>query len=183
MILDPKLSDVGRVEQRYFQKQYRQTFVGMRPEIETIFETNGQTPPRAFREVIAQLRNGRDTLIWDMGEWEMGKLFYDHHAETDASEATIKEFMKACPPFRALVCGKLMQWYDLAVRDKHSGERYKAGHNDLLMSVYLPYCDKFVTAEKNREQEKCLREVAAVAELETEILSYDDFCDSFLVKI
>ena len=78
---------------------------------------------------------------------------------------------------------EMFRFCDLAVRDKHSGERYKAGHNDLLMSVYLPYCDKFVTAEKNREQEKCLREVAAVAELETEILSYDDFCDSFLVKI
>ena len=49
--------------------------------------------------------------------------------------------------------------------------------------VHLPYCDKFVTAEKYGGQEKCLREVAFVADLETEILSYDHFCDSFLVTI
>jgi hypothetical protein len=51
------------------------------------------------------------------------------------------------------------------------------------MTVYLPYCDKFVTAEENGEQERCLREVVAVAGLETEILSYDDFCNSFLVMV
>ena len=77
----------------------------------------------------------------------------------------------------------LMSWYDLAVRDKHAGERFRAGRNDLFMSVYLPYCDKFVTAEKKGEQERCLREVASVAGLETDILSYDKFCDSLLVKI
>ena len=47
--------------------------------------------------------------------------------------------------------------------------------------MHLPYCDKFVTAEVYGEQEKCLREVALVAGLETEILSYDDFYNSFLV--
>jgi hypothetical protein len=31
--------------------------------------------------------------------------------------------------------------------------------------------------------ERCLREVASVAGLETEILSYDKFCDSFLVTV
>lgn len=61
------------------------------------------------------------------------------------------------------------------------GRSSQAGRNDLFMAVYLPYCDKFVTAEKLREREKCLREVVAVADLETEILSYDDFCNSFLV--
>jgi hypothetical protein len=51
----------------------------------------------------------------------------------------------------------------------------------MFMAMHLPYCDKFVSAEKYGEQERCLREIAFVAELETEILSYDDFCDSFLV--
>jgi hypothetical protein len=74
----------------------------------------------------------------------------------------------------------LMSWYDLAVRDD-KGEKFEAGRNDMFMSVHLPYCDKFVTAEKYREQERCLREVAFVAGLKTEILSYDDFYNSFLV--
>ncbi len=87
------------------------------------------------------------------------------------------------PPFRALVYAVLMSWYDISVRDRHTGEKFRSGRNDLYMSVYLPYCDKFITAEKNREHEKCLREIAAVADLETEVMSYDDFCDSFLVTV
>jgi hypothetical protein len=74
----------------------------------------------------------------------------------------------------------LLSWYDRAVRDEN-GEKFKAGRNDMFMAMHLPYCDKFVSAEKYGEQERCLREVAFVAALETEILSYDDFCDSFLV--
>jgi hypothetical protein len=51
----------------------------------------------------------------------------------------------------------------------------------MFMLVHLPYRDKFISAEKYREQEECLREVAFVASLEREILSYDDFHNSFLV--
>ena len=76
----------------------------------------------------------------------------------------------------------LMSWYQLAVRAE-TGERFKAGRNDLLMAAHLPYCDKFVTAEKCGEQEKCLREVAILAGLETEVLSYEDFSNSFLVTV
>jgi len=73
-----------------------------------------------------------------------------------------------------------LSWYDRAVRDE-KGEKFEAGRNDLFMAVHLPYCDKFVTAEIYREQEIRLREVVFVAGLETEILSYDDFGNSFLV--
>jgi len=70
-----------------------------------------------------------------------------------------------------------MSYYDISLRNRRIGARFTAGGNDLFMSVCLPYCHKFVTAD--REQAKCLREVAAVAGLETEILSYDNFRDSF----
>jgi hypothetical protein len=68
----------------------------------------------------------------------------------------------------------LMSWYQHSARDE-SGERFKAGRNDLFMASYLPYCDVFVTAEIKREQEKCLKELAAVLNLRTEVLAYDDF--------
>ena len=43
---------------------------------------------------------------------------------------------------------------------------------------YLPYCDKFVTADG--EQEKCLREIAHLAGVRTEVLSYDGFSASLV---
>lgn len=67
------------------------------------------------------------------------------------------------------------------MRDYHAGEKLDAGFNDLFMSVYLPYCDQFLTADEG--QEKALREVALAVGLETKVLSYDDFCDSFLVTV
>jgi hypothetical protein len=49
---------------------------------------------------------------------------------------------------------------------------------DLLVSVYLPYCRVFVT--NDHDQEACLLEMAAVASLDTEVLSYDDFRNRLL---
>ena len=74
-----------------------------------------------------------------------------------------------------------MSWYNFSVRDPNFGEKFSAGANDQFMSVYLPYCHKFVTAETNGEQEKCLREIVFLASLQTEILSYDDFRNSLMV--
>jgi hypothetical protein len=135
-----------------------------------------EAPPATLREALSRLQSGEGRLIWGMG-----KLLYDRGAETDASEATVRQFMEVCPPFRALIYAMLMSWYNFSVRDPNVGERFNAGGNDQFMSIYLPYCDKFVTADG--EQEKSLREIVFLAGLETKVLSYDDFCNSFLVKV
>ena len=80
---------------------------------------------------------------------------------------------------RSVLYAMFVPWYNKAVRDYFAGEKLDAGSNDLFMSVYLPYCDRFVTDDEG--QHKSLREVVSVAGLETEILSYDDFCKSILV--
>jgi hypothetical protein len=171
---DEKLSTDERVHLKARLKEYEDMWVGLRPELVEVFKRHGEAPPPTFREVIARMQSGGNLI------WNIGKLVYDRAAETDASGTTIKEFMEACPPFRALIYAMLLSWYDRAVRDE-KGEKFEAGRNDMFMAVHLPYCDKFVTAEKYGEQERCLREVALVAGLETEILSYDDFCDIFFV--
>ena len=177
-ITDEQLAADQRRELKNRQKSYKQMFSNLRPELRKVFDAHGEAPPTTLREAVTRLQGTEKSLIWSMG-----KLLYDRGAETDASLATVKQFIEACPPFRALVYGMIMSWYDLGVRDLHVGEKFKAGGNDLFMSIYLPYCDKFVTAEKNAEQEKCLREIAFLAGLRTEILSYDAFCDSVLVGV
>jgi hypothetical protein len=49
----------------------------------------------------------------------------------------------------------------------------------MLMSVYLPYCGRFVVADWNQEQ--CLREVASASDVACEILSYRKFKSIFTV--
>jgi hypothetical protein len=175
-VFDQELAVVQYKELKSRQKNYKEMFSSLRPELRKVFDAHGEAPPATLREALSRLQSGEGRLIWGIG-----KLLYDRGAETNASEATVRQFMEVCPPFRALIYAMLMSWYDLGVRDPHVGEKFKAGGNDLFMSIYLPYCDRFVTAERKGEQEKCLREVAFVAGLETKIVSYDDFCNSFLV--
>jgi hypothetical protein len=176
LVNNEALSAEQRADLKARRKEYEDMWARLRPELEGLFKKHEKAPPPTFREVVARMQREGNLI------WHMGKLLYDRAANTDSSEATIKEFMDACPPFRALIYAMLLSWYDRAVRDE-KGEKFQAGRNDLFMAVHLPYCDKFVTAEKYGEQERCLREVVFVAGLETEILSYDDFCNSFLVTV
>ena len=61
----------------------------LRPELDKVFVAHREAPPSTFREAIIRLQ-GKGSLIWSMG-----KLLYDRAAETDASEATIKEFRRS----------------------------------------------------------------------------------------
>jgi hypothetical protein len=175
-ISDERLASDQRQELKRRQKNYRQMFSNLRPELKKIFDAHREAPPTTLREAVSRLQGAEKSLIFSMG-----KLLYDRGAGTDASSATVKQFMEVCPPFRSLIYAMIMSWYDLGVRDPHVGEKFRAGGNDLFMSIYLPYCDKFVTAERNGEQEKCLREVASLAGLTTEVLSYDSFCNSLFI--
>ena len=139
---------------------YKQTFSKPRLHIQEIFEKHQEAPPATLREAISRLQSADAALIWTIGKW-----VYDRGAETDASKDTITQFIEVCPPFRALIYAMLMSWYNFSVRDPNVGERFNAGGNDQFMSIYLSYCDKFVTADD--EQEKSLREIAFLASLET----------------
>jgi hypothetical protein len=101
-----------------------------------------------------------------------GGLRVDQTVELGEEESG--KFVNSCPPFRALVYAYAMTAYDRGCTQRPSGEpEYDAGRNDQLMSVYLPYCDKFITADGS--QELCLREIARAASIATEVLSYSDF--------
>jgi len=77
---------------------------------------------------------------------------------------------------RLLLCGS---WYDIALVPAVFKKR--AGRNDQMMAVYLPYCDRFVTREK--KQLERLRDVSAEAKLNCEVSSYDAFCADFEVVV
>jgi hypothetical protein len=173
LVNNEELSAEQRADLKTRSREYEDMWARLNPELKEVFKKYGEAPPPAFREFVARVQSQGSLIGY------IGKLLYDRAAETVASETTIKEFMETCPPFRAMVYAILLSWYDRAVRDE-KGEKFEAGRNDMFMAMHLPYCDKFVSAEKYGEQERCLREVAFVAGLETEILSYDDFCNSFL---
>ena len=97
LVDDEVLSAEQKAHLKERQKEYEEMFVNIQPELEDVFKRHGEVPPPTFREAIARSQR-EGSLIWNMG-----KLVYDRPAQTDASEATIQEFMEACPPFRALI--------------------------------------------------------------------------------
>jgi hypothetical protein len=176
VIADNTHSDHAREDLKQRKKKFGCYSSTLRPKLDNEFERCGEARPKTFREVLPRI-HGEGGFVWSIG-----KDLYDHAAETDASEATIRQFMGSGPPFRAIVYAMLLVWYHRSLRDLHAAEKFSAGGIDLLMAIYLPYCDQFITAEIGGEQEKCLREVANAADLKTEIRSYDDFCSSMMVS-
>jgi len=84
--------------------------------------------------------------------------------------------MDACPPFRAACYGLVMAWYNWSLRVQHD-ETPAAGRNDLMTAAYLPYCGRFISDDW--AQRKDLREIAAEAGLDCEILSFEEFDRGF----
>jgi len=169
LVSNDELSAEQRQQQKELQKRYKQNvFAPLRSKFDPIYAKHNATRPRTFREFVEQdedatLRTG------------LGKMLYDCVTGLNISRYRIREFMRICPPFRAFVFGMLMAEYDMSIADQRAGERFKAQRNDLFMSIYLPYCDEFVTDEKEGEQARCLREIVKFAGLYTEVLSYEEF--------
>ena len=90
-------------------------------------------------------------------------------------DAALQTFLDLCPPMRAIVYAFELTHYDRSLRQAPAMS-YKAGRNDQMMAVYLPYCDQFLTDDK--QQHRCLTEVASRAGIPTQVLFYDDFRSS-----
>jgi hypothetical protein len=73
----------------------------------------------------------------------------------------------------------ILTWYDRCLRKIHDGPKFKAGRVDQFMAVYLPYCHQFVTNDK--DQQKCLQEIAKLCGLKTQVRLYAEFYGSFMV--
>jgi hypothetical protein len=154
----------------------------LQDEFEDLFEpaTLATGNPKTFAEWISESKASGGSF------WNTARLLYEGAfgstsaidtgaiLSTPPDEATLKTFTDACPPMRAMVYAMELTLYDRSLRPSNVGPAYKAGRNDQMMAVYLPYCDQFLTDDG--QQLKGLREVASVAGLSVNVRSYDDFC-------
>jgi LPXTG-motif cell wall-anchored protein len=174
---DDELAKQQWQEQKASLNAWKNMWSGFRSKLDSAFVAEGKPRPKTFKQAYNEygprLLPSIGKLLYDGGLKADAKL-REEVIEPDTDMETVKHFIDNCPPFRALLCASLMSWYHHSARDE-DGERFRAGRNDLFMALYLPYCDKFVTSEKYAEQERCLRKIASVLGLRTEILSYDAF--------
>jgi hypothetical protein len=173
---DDALSDLQRTEQNSSIKGYKRRWVQLRSQLDPIFAAHSLPRPNTFEEAF---RIGAPTLLPALGKdlYDAGLRFdadlRGEKCEPDTEMSTVQHFIDNCPPFRAQLCALLMSWYNTSLRDGNQSEKFAAGRNDLFMSVYLPFCDIFVT--RDAEQESCLSELTKHIGINTEVLSLGDF--------
>lgn len=174
---DDELSEQQRQTQKASLQEYKATWVTLRSKLESAFLAEGKPRPTTFSETVREygprLLPGFAKGLYDAG-LRADAALRGETITADTPPELVKDFMDKCPPFQTALYAFLMSWYQHSARDE-SGERFKAGRNDLFMASYLPYCNIFVTAEIKGEQERCLKELASTLNLRTEILSYDEF--------
>jgi hypothetical protein len=141
VVADDALSAQQWQEQKEALNGYKQIWVDLRPKLDATFLAEGKARPTTFSSAFAEHgqrflpANGK--LLYDGGLRRVAADGGDLEARFDTDIDTVKHFIDSCPPFRAFLCGIFMSWYQHSARDDRFGERFRAGRNDLFMSVYL----------------------------------------------
>lgn len=160
-----------RKEQFRVQEQFEKTWKGLRPILDEIIRKDPSKRPATYKQAVEIAAMERGVM------WGFGAGLYDRVAGKEATDPEIKEFMDVCPPFRATCYGLVMAWYNGSLRTPDGTPTAK--RNDLMMAAYLPYCDKFVTADWAQQKE--LTDIAVEAKIGCEILSFEQFDKSFFL--
>jgi hypothetical protein len=170
---DDPLCVQQRKEQFRVQNQFEKMWKGLRPKLDEILKKDLTKRPTTYQQAVEIATMERGVL------WSFGAGLYERVAGKEPSDAEIKASMDVCPPFRATCYGLVMAWYNGSLRTPDGTAT--ANRNDLMMAAYLPYCDKFVTADWAQRKE--LTEIAIEAKVGCEILSFEQFEQSFSVAI
>ncbi len=156
-------------EQLEVEEQYLDFWRALGLKIEPMLSADPRKRPKSYAQAVAIAKLEPSVLCG------IGQELYAKVATTTPTEAETMTFMDGCPPFRAACYAILGSWYDCSL--KHPPLKKPPGRNDHMMAVYLPYCGRFVTRDK--KQTKRLQEVVVEAQLNCDVLYYDDFAVSF----
>jgi hypothetical protein len=163
---DDEMARQSRESAQESRKSFEDVFCSMRPGFDEIF-ANGTERPKTFAEFVTILQKPGGAF------WTgYAQKFFARNVTDEPDEAKVRDFGDSCPPFLMMVMAAAKAQYERVIVEKPKGKK-RAKRIDLLMAIYLPYCRVFVTHDD--DQEACLRDMAAVAGLDTEILSYRDF--------
>jgi hypothetical protein len=164
--INDDLSAEQRQHSRTAAKKFEEIYTSPRPKFDSFFENYlGQRP--SISELVEFFKRCGGAI------WGLGAMLYGKVAQGASDETTIRHFYDVCPPFRALLLGLGIAIHERCVRDEKGGESYRAGRQDLLSAVYLPYCDSYVTDDG--KQARCLQVVASECNIDVMVLPYNEF--------
>ena len=177
-IIDRDFTDALCVQQQQEQQATEQQFMGiwdsLRSKLDPLFAADPAKRPQNYRQAVKIALTGTPNVLLGIGQG-----LYRHVTKKDLTDAEIDAFMAICPPFRAACYGLLGSWYDVSLAP--AVFKKLAGRNDQMMSIYLPYCSRFVTRDK--KQLERLRDVAVEAQITCDVSYFDEFMGSFSVTV
>ena len=158
--------------QQQLEQEYMAYWQNLRVKLAPILDKDPSSRPNTFKEAIQIATSTGNNVLFGIG-----KGLYKRASTVDLSDAEIASFLDNCPPFRAACYGLCGAWFDVSLAERVF--KKLAGRNDQMMSIYLPYCDYFVTRDK--KQLDRLRDIAAGADTGCHVLSFEGFCSMFSV--
>jgi hypothetical protein len=165
-----EFSNTESDQQREFAYQAENTFTdafaNARPRFEELFASGVERPATAD-ELVAHL-DGKDGAFW-----VFAASLYERVAGRRPTGEEVRAFIADCPPFLALMLGLAHAQFEWSIKGTQTSKRKRVGRLDLFSSIYLPYCDIYITDDD--EQRRCLREIATTAEIPVEIVSLATF--------
>jgi len=172
--LPDDLFDEQRRAQFHLQNEFEQVWTSLRSKLDEIIERDPTQRLNSFEEAVeASTKPGG--VLWGFGIGLFNKAL-EGQVVPDMTDEQIQSFIDACPPFRAVCYSFVKAWFNFSLSPAHDTSP-KAGRNDLMMSAYLPYCDKFLTGDY--AQCKDLQDIAHAAGLQCSVISLQQFSDSF----
>ena len=169
------ISDDLSAEQRNFaaetEDNFTKTFADLRPKTEQLF-SEGTARPSSADELLLRL-NGYGGAFWNFGAG-----LYERAAGRHPTEEQVRAFAADCPPFLALLLSLVHAEFEWAIKENQVKEDKRVGRIDLFSSIYLPYCDIYITNDD--EQRRCLTEIAAAANLPVEVTSLAEFSNRLM---
>jgi len=171
---DEELCQRQLTEQRALEDEFMKFWKKLRTKLDPLWEKDPKRKrPTKYSQAAKIARTANPNLLIGIG---VG--LYKRGAKTaTVLSDDIQAFMKVCPPFEAICYGMLGSWFDVSLAPQVF--KKLPGRDDQMMTVYLPYCGRFVTDDSR--QEKRLREIAVEAKLTCEVMSYEGFFASFNV--
>jgi hypothetical protein len=168
----PELCKEQLTEQAKAIEGFENLWKALRPKLDAVITEGRAKRPETFTEAMMEVATVEGGLFW-----RVACMLYERVTGTALSGAQLRVFVATCPPFRAVCYAMMMGWYNFALKLWQPDEPDPPGRNDLLMAVYLPYCGRFVA--KDWAQERDLRQIAAEALIDCEVVAFHHFSAGF----
>ncbi len=153
-----------RHEDKAWAEEFEQIYKNERPPFDDIFAGSNDKLRPSFKEFC------KVALRKDGHGWSIIEGLFEKSTGSKTNFEAMADFANKCPPVRAAL---MWAHYKKCIAGRRSTSIGRAGRQDLMSSVYLPYCNIFVTNDSG--QKNALLEIKDEARLAPQVMAFEDF--------